>query len=123
MQIDNLNIIEQLERLAAACPWDDVDIWTQRTPEGAYNFTAYVRDNPKYGLKSIFGSGKTPEEAVTNALKEASNRDPEMARQQAIRDLQDKIDKLQAVVIGLPPYKPGRTLGNGTIEAPVTVDV
>jgi hypothetical protein len=125
MKIKSDDIIAQVERLAEACPWDDVDLWTRRTPEGKYDFTAYVRDNPTYGLKSVFGNGKSPNEAVTDAIKQTANRDPEISRRLAIAELQSKIEKLQAVVIGLPPYRPGRILGNGqaSIEVPSTVDV
>lgn len=42
MNITNLDIIGQLERLAEACPWDRVDVWVQREPEGKYSFVAYI---------------------------------------------------------------------------------
>ena len=121
MKIDNLAIIEQLERLGAAFPWDAVDIWVKREPEGRYDFTAYVRDNPKFALPSIFGSGSNPKEAVDDSIRQWKDRDPDIMRRKKIRELEEQIKRLQEVVIGLPPYRPGRELSN--IEAPATVDV
>ena len=123
--ITNLDIIGELERLGAACPWDGVDIWTKREPEGVYDFTAYVRQNDKFGFPSIFGTGATPKEAVDDAILQTGNRDPEISRRRILAELRAKIEKLQAVVVGLPPYRPGRELSNGepAIRQTGTVDV
>lgn len=121
MQITESNVIAQLERLAEGCPWDGVDLWICREPEGNYGFTAYIRDNPKFGFHSIFGHGITPQGAVDDALRQAKGRDPEIARVKKIEELKRQIEQLQAVVIGMPPYRPNRELC--AVNAPATVDV
>ena len=125
MQIANLDIIGQLERLAEACPWDTVSLWAHRAPEGAYSFTCHVEPQPKYGLPSLFGHGFTPEEAASDLLKQTAARTPELARERAIKELQEQIDKLRAVIIGPPPYRPGRILSNGekVVQAQPTINV
>lgn len=120
MKIDGLHIIEQLERLAAAFPWDPVELDLKRTPEGEYRFVAYLSENEKFGFPSIYASGESPEDAVSQTIRAGKDRDPEIARRKKITDLQEKIEKLQALVIGLPPYRPGREL---TLNVPATVDV
>ena len=125
MKITSLDIIGQLERLAESCPWDTVNVWVTRTPEGRYSFTGYVHENEKFGFKSIFSSGATPEEAVDDAIRHTGSRDPKIARDKMVAEMREKIEKLQAVVIGLPPYIPNRELSNGepAIRAERTVDV
>lgn len=102
------------------CPWDRVDIWVTRTPEGEYRFTAYVADNQKFGFPSLFANGATPEEAVNEIAVKSASRDPHLAIEAAIREMEEKITKLKETVIGLPPYKPNREL---VIKVPSTVDV
>jgi len=121
MKLTEQNIIGELERLAEACPWDSVDLWITREPEGKFGFTAYVKDNPKFGFHSVWGHGSSPQEAVDDALKQARHRDPEIARKRKIAELQDHIEKLQAVVIGLPPYRPNRELCE--VNVPETIEV
>lgn len=125
MNLTNLDIIGELERLAEACPWDEVDLWARRAPAGEYRFTAYVPDNEKFGFKSAFGNGDTPAAAVSDLIKKTGARSPEISREKAIAELREKIARLEAVVIGLPPYRPGRILSNGEAEVRVnpTVDV
>lgn len=126
MKITQSNIIAAIERLAEACPWQHVDIWITRKPEGTYAFTAYAHEEPKFGIRSAWGhGGNTPDEAVDNLLKNHLIRTPEEARRVAVAELRDKIEKLQAAIIGLPPYKPGRELTNGepTIQAQETINV
>lgn len=124
MKIDNANIIGELERFAAACPWNRVDIWVCRAPEGAYSFLAYVNSNEKYGLRSGSAFGPTPQAAVDAVLKTYQS-DPNFARLKEIERLKEQIARLEQVVICLPPYRPGRELGSGEayIEAPETVEV
>lgn len=124
MKINDLNIIEQLERLAQACPWQRVDIWTTREPEGKYRFTAYAQEETKYGLPTQWGRGNSPEEAVSQLIKDAVIVDPETARKLAVQKLQSQIEALQAVVIGLPPYRPNRELSAINVpQPPATLDV
>lgn len=123
MRLTDIDIIVQIERLAEACPWDKTQLWVTRTPEGEFGFTCYLENNDKYGFKSVFSSGKTPAEAVDDCIKQAGDRNPEASRLRAIRELQEKIDKLNAVIIGFPPYRPNRELTNGSpsIEVPDSV--
>jgi hypothetical protein len=125
MKITSIDIISEIERLAEALPWDQVDIWTRRTPEGEYRFVAYVHDNAKFGFSSESSSELSPKDAVDSVLKDCANRDPEIARKKKIAELKAQIEKLQAVLIGMPPWKPGRTLSNGeaAIEVKETVNV
>jgi hypothetical protein len=125
VKITSIDIIGELERLAAAFPWDSVDLWITREPEGRCKFTAYIRDNAKFGFPSLSGWGDTPSEAVDCAVTEAANRDPERARKQKLAELKAQIEKLHAVVIGLPPYRPNRELSNGepAIKVNETVNV
>ena len=120
-----MEIIEQLERMAAAMPWDRCDIWISREPEGQYKFTAYVPCNDKFGFESVFGRGDTPLDAVDDVIKQAGVRLPESARDRKIEELKAQIAKLQSVVIGMPPYRPNRELSEGkpTIQATGIVDV
>ena len=103
------SIIEALETLAAAFPWDKCDIWISREPEGQVTFTGYVPANQELRAESVFGHGANPAEAVSHAIKTASpaRRDPEIMRQQTIREMEEKLEQLKGVVIGLPPYRPG----------------
>lgn len=119
------SILNALEALAASFPWDTVDIWIRREPKGEIAFTAYVEANIKLGFKCIFGHGRTAMDAVNAALNEpeARNREPEMQRAKAIRELEQKIEQLKAVEIGLPPYRPGYHLAEGPSETPTTTDV
>jgi hypothetical protein len=125
MEIQNIDIIEQVERLAEACPWDSVDLWITRRPEGVFRFTAYATANDKFGFPAVWGHGDAPAEAVDELIKQIGSRDPELARKKKIAELKEKIEQLEMVVIGLPPYKRGRELGNGekSIRVNQTVDV
>lgn len=126
MKLTSIDIIGEIERLAAACPWDHVEIWIKREPEGTFSFTGYVPENEKYGFPSVWGSNhETPQEAVDQIIKQTGSREPEIQRKRKIAELQEKIAKLEAVVIGLPPYRPNRELTNGepAIKAQPTVDV
>ena len=119
------SILNALEALAASFPWDSVDIWIRREPKGEIVFTAYVSDNVKLGFKCIFGHGLTAMDAVNAALNEpeARNREPEMQRAKAIRELEQKIEQLKSVEIGLPPYRPGYHLAEGPTEAQTATDI
>lgn len=119
--IDNNDITGAVERLAAAFPWDKVELDIHREPQGNYYFVAWVPQNEKFGFPSIIGTDNSLTAAVDKAIAQVGGRDPEIARQNKIRELQEAIVKLQAVVIGLPPYRPGRELGR--IPSPVSVDV
>ncbi len=120
MKLTHENIIGELERLAEALPWEEVMIWVARKPEGEINFTAYTYGNSKMGLNATSSNSKTLADAVDELVALGAKRDPEIARQAKIRELQEQINQLQAVVIGMPPYVPGRELSNG--EPCITVN-
>lgn len=114
MKITSADITAEIERLAEAFPWDTVSMWIDRRPEGRWHFTAHLHSNEKFGFSTEFESGATPQEAVDAMIKDQQNkRDPEIAREKKIRELKEQIEKLQQVVIGLPPYVPNRELTNG----------
>ena len=49
--------------------------------------------------------------AARDVIREAGERrDPEIARRAKIAELKSQIEKLQAVVCGMPPYRPNREL-------------
>src|SRR5438876_1161039 len=98
---DNM-IVEALETLAAAFPWDEAEIWVARQPSGCCRFTAILQSNPILGLEFASDSEDSPMEAV-NALtqKQFGLRDPGVNRENKIRELREQIEKLQAVVTGM----------------------
>lgn len=106
----NQRIMQTLESLGAALPWDTVDLWIGREPEGRVSFTAHVGEN-NFGCSWAFGHGDTPEQAAQDLLAQVKDsRDPEKARAKKVKELQEQIDKLQSVVLGMPPYRPNREL-------------
>lgn len=108
------HILEALEQLGAAFPWQTVSIWTHRAPNGEYRFTAHIAEEDKLGLPDRWGHGKTPAEACREIEEHDERfpkpRDPLKAREIKIAELSEKIAQMQAVVIGLPPYRPNREL-------------
>jgi hypothetical protein len=125
MKITNIDMIVEIERLAEAFPWDPVQLEIRRTPEGTFNFCAYVPRNEKFGFESVIRVDGTPQAAVDDCLLHAPSRNPAKAREQKLAELKAQIEKLQAVVIGMPPFRSNRTLCNGepAIEVKETVDV
>lgn len=120
--MNNNNIMEQLERLAAAFPWDKVDIWVCREPQGAIEFKGIVHDNRMFGFDFVSATGSTPEESVDKVIAHNENRrNPESARESKIEELQEQIKRLLSVEIGLPPYVPNRELAQRNNRC--TVDV
>ena len=118
-------ILEALERLGADFQWDDVSIWITRKPGGEIGFTAYIpgdfSTNDTARRDSAFGHGGTLAEACRDLLKSAGPRDPETLRRKTIQELQDKIERLQRVDFGLPPYKPGLLLAPGALKSDVDI--
>lgn len=108
MTLTDSPIVEQLELLAAAFPWEAVALWIKRSPEGRCEFTAVLEGKQSQGMEWRCATGNTPAEAVSRIIQECSGRrDPEILKQAAIRELEEKLSKLRALVISLPPYKPG----------------
>lgn len=118
-------IMEALETLAATFPWDDVDIWIHRYPQGDMTFSAILNDNNKLGFRFASSRGTTPMEAVKRiAESEVGKRDPEISRKRRIQELTAEVARLQEMVIGLPPYRPNRELAQvNPIQAPQTIEV
>lgn len=121
----NMQILEALETLAEAFPWDKAEIDIHRLPEGTYRFYAVLPDTEKYGFEFACASGDSAAEAVAHVIEsQAGKRDPNTQRTRKISELQVTIAKLQAVVIGLPPYKPNRELARINLPAvPATIDL
>ncbi len=118
MKTDNLQILESLETVAAAFPWDTVQIEVARKPEGEYRFVVWLTGNDKLGLPYECASGNTPEEAAAYAIQRyQGTRDPEAKRNAKIAELREQIAKLEAVVLGIPPYRPNRQLAQINLPA------
>lgn len=101
----------QLERLAQAFPWDEVQIQITRKPEGATRFLVWISSDEARGVDSVCVSADNPGEAVGRAIAEQKdNRDPELSRKRAIARLQAQLEKLKALRFEIPPYRPNREL-------------
>lgn len=121
----NRDIIEAIETLGASFPWDTVDLWIVRQPEGHIHFSAILNANDKFGWQFCSESADAPMEAVKRLCEtEQGKRDPETQRAKKIAELKEKIAKLEAVVLGMPPYRPNTELcAVNPIEVPETIDV
>lgn len=118
--MSNQEVFEALETLAASLPWDSVDIWVQRKPEGEIRFVAIANENRDIGLSFASAGGKTPMEAVTKLCEnQIGRRDPELSRKRRLQELAAEVARLQALTIGLPPYRPNRELAECN---PINVD-
>ena len=106
-------ILIALEQLGQAFPWEKVQIWTQRTPEGKISFVSYI-DGTVDGVSNAFGSviahADDLGELVRNTVQHAGEHDPEQRRQKVIREMEEKIARLKATEFSLPPYVPNREL-------------
>lgn len=107
-------LFTQLERLAAHCPWQRVDIWACRAPAGQIVFTAYVNGADEIGLQSGSSHGKTPTEAVDEYIRDYPAIDANEVRLKKIAELRMQIARLEAVSFDLPPYRPCPQIGNGS---------
>lgn len=115
-------VFAELERLAASCPWEKVDIWVVREPSGHISFTAYAAGNETLGFNSAFGSGLTPCAAVDALLKANPGRgqeDIEQRRQEQIAKLRMEIARLETISFELPPYRPTPLIGHAPRLEPV----
>lgn len=121
----NQDVFEALETLAASLPWDSVDLWIQRKPEGEIRFVAIANDNKELGFRFASAHGATPMEAVTALCEsESGKRDPELSRKRRLQELAAEVARLQALVIGMPPYRPNRELAEVNpiqVEQPIDV--
>lgn len=113
----------ELERLAAAMPWDVVELTLRRQPGGKITYSAYLTPHEQFGWDSAYAFTKdSPEQAVDQILREnQARRSPEVTRDVEIKKLEEKIAKLRAVEIGMPPYVPNRELSQFSVNR--TVDV
>lgn len=113
------HLFAELERLAAHCPWERVDIWATRDPNGKISFTAYAAGQTEVDISGAWGHGHTPEDAVSDLIKQHPNRDPEAACKAKIAQLQMQIEKLKQRTFDLPPYRPTPQIGAGRDPEPV----
>lgn len=107
-----MNISVELERLAAAFPWETVRIEIHREPQGEIRYSIYLRSNSEIGLlDSVYLDGASLPEIVDRVIKDHSaDRDPNLIRDKAIAELQNQIAKLKAATFEFPPYVPNREL-------------
>lgn len=115
-------IIEALERLGAAFPWDNVEITIRRQPEGKACFVAYVHADYDRGTESVIGTGATLAEALSDAIKDAPGHDPELIRTKALKKLREQIAKLEALDLRYPPYRPGTQLAPGALSTDIEAE-
>lgn len=106
----------ELERLAAAAPYERVDLWIQRTPKGELSYVAYLNGDHALGMNSNSGHGNTPAEAVDSALRDGGTRDPNVAKQKKIDELEMQIARLRMLPHVLPPWQPVRELAYSAPE-------
>lgn len=119
-------ILIALEALAAAFPWDKVQLNIEREPQGAIRYVVWISDNEKLGFTGyVHASANEPQTAVDSAIRNyAEERRPEVTRQKMIDEYKDKIAKLEAMQIGIPPYVPNRELAQFVGQAcTATLDV
>lgn len=103
--------LAELERLAAAFPWDNVQLNVTRQPEGTFHWVAWLNSNPKFGFDSELACGSTAQQVVDRLIEQnTGKRDPEKARAAKVAELKEQIRKLEAVVLAFPPYVPNREL-------------
>lgn len=121
-QLTDSMVLEALETMAAQFPWDTVRISIERKPEGDCEFTVGVNENKKLGFDYECGWGSNPQSAVQHLIERSGERDPEKARNRKIAELEDQIRKLNAVIIGMPPYRPGTRLAEKTDKKPIDVE-
>lgn len=100
-----------LERMAAAFPWEQVAIWTERQPAGSISFTAIAQGDKELGFSWNCEHGSTPEEAAEKLIKFTIRRDPEAAVKDQIAKLRAEIERLKGKQFALPPYRPTPFLG------------
>lgn len=125
MHTNDMQILETLETVAAAFPWDTIEIQIDREPEGKCHFSFWLKANAKYGFNYEVATGDTVQEAAARLIEQqAGKRDPDRQRKEKIAELRKQIQQLQAVIVGLPPYRPNRELAQVNIPAAkVTVDI
>lgn len=116
-------IFEQLERLGAAFPWEKVQLWIKRAPEGKIIFTSYIGGNEKLGFRyEIESSDVSVTEAIDHMLERHAkeHQDAERARKKKIMELEIELAKLkQSGPLILPPFRPCLLLG---VSNPSTED-
>lgn len=99
-------IFEALEVLSQHCPWEGVDIWITREPNGKMAYTAYARGIDKLKLENAFGnSDKTPMEAVRDLIKRHPDRNPSRKRDERVIELQAEIHRLKTMDFSLIPWR------------------
>lgn len=113
-------IFEQLERLGAAFPWEEVSVNIRRAPAGVFSFWVHLQGDQQLGLNWDCASGNTIADAVEQIIRKNPDRDPEKSRLKKIRELQMQIAKIQAKgPLTLPPFRPCLLLG---VSNPSTED-
>ena len=92
-------IVRAFERLRAALPHDETDLWIKELQAGSRErFTAYV--HPKLDLGSICTWNDDPMAAVEDAIKQAGDRDPVSLKTHKLAQLREEAAKLEAELRG-----------------------
>lgn len=114
-------ILAALEKLGALFKWDAVSIWIERQPDGEIRFTTYLPADSSRCASCAFGHGDTLGQAVDELIREGKDRDPELQRQKAIKELEEQLAKLKAMDLRYPPYRPGTRLSPGALAQSIDV--
>lgn len=110
-----------LETIGALCPWEQVEIWTRRKPNGEISFTLYLQGNSDFGLSGDCNCGSTLADCIAYAQQVSEKRKPETFRQKKLEELRRQIQTLENLRIESPPYRPGTRLALGALETPIEV--
>lgn len=121
--IEDKQILIELERLAAAFPWEDVGVTINRKPEGDLSFTAVIHGNREFATSLEVETARELSAAVDRIIViYSSKRDPKIQREKKIEELKEQIRKLEAVRLLFPPYVPNRELAQHC-QRPAVVDI
>lgn len=118
-------LFKWLDVLAAHCPFERVDLWTERSTNGRLNFTAFANGvaggNGSAVLPVACASGSTPQEAVKELMKRHPDRNPSRWIAERIAKLQMEIEKLKqlSTTLVLAPMRQPMRLAPGGDEPPV----
>lgn len=108
--VENMQILEALELLGAAFPWEPVEIDIERRPEGKYMFNVWLKGGGSLGLSYALSTGEDPVKVALGVIeREKDRRDPAIKRKERAAQLRRELAELESV-LGMPPYRPNREL-------------
>lgn len=121
-QINDQQIFSALERFGAQFPWQQVEVWVKRQPDGTIRFTAYLNAESRLGLDSNSSCSEVLEDAIAAVVRESGGKSPEANRDRAVEQLEQQLKTLKAVTFDDPPYRPGTRLAAGALQPSVDVE-